>query len=243
MSVRVSYERARGCGRRKEGGLYLVAGQPSEPCSLLPVETAVCPCCGTGIKPARGWTWIDADPFLDAHYVARGGTVRSDDMVIRRGHGTEGHMLACPLARKLGRTGLIWVGEAFYKTPGEFMREANDMGISRRITAVPRDFVLGETWVLLAHRRAIPAGYKLKGQDEVYETLQALNEANPDADPEKVEDAFKPGIITAFMPTAIEYVTRPEDREDEEFLSSLEKRGITPVEVRPAHEPEEALPV
>ena len=35
------------------------------------------------------------------------------------------------------------------------MREASKMGVSRRITAVPRDFVVGETWVLLGHRKAI----------------------------------------------------------------------------------------
>ena len=57
----------------------------------------------------------------------------------------------------MGRVGLIWVGEKFYPTPQDFCAEAEKMGISRRIPAVPNDFVLGETWVWLAHRKAIEA--------------------------------------------------------------------------------------
>jgi hypothetical protein len=46
---------------------------------------------------------------------------------------------------------MIWIGEKFYKTPADFDREGAELGISRRIAAVPRGFKIGETWVLLAH--------------------------------------------------------------------------------------------
>jgi hypothetical protein len=239
MSVRVSHERARGCGFRKQGGTYMVAPRPSEPCSLLPVEMSVCPCCGAGIKPARGWTWIEPDPILDAHYAKVVGC--GEGLAVPRLHDGPEHSAVCPFTHKLGRVGLIWVGETFYKTPAEFMREAHDMGLSRRISQVPRDFKPGETWVLLGHRKAVPDGYKLKGEKEHFDTLAALREKHGDVDPKQVEDAFLPGVITAFRPT-LEYVCRDEDLGDEEFLESLRKRGIEPVKVVEVHD-EEALPV
>jgi hypothetical protein len=61
----------------------------------------------------------------------------------------------CSVAWGRERYGLIWVGEAFYGNPQRFLDEAATMGISRRIAAVPRGFVLGEDYVLLAHRLCI----------------------------------------------------------------------------------------
>ena len=61
MNIETRITAPRGCGLRKPGGLYLVAGAPNAPCGKLPLELTVCPCCGQGIKFARGWTWVDAD--------------------------------------------------------------------------------------------------------------------------------------------------------------------------------------
>jgi len=55
----------------------------------------------------------------------------------------------------IGRAGLLWIGERFYRTPADFDREAKVLGISRRIAAVPRGFKLGD-WILLAHRKVMP---------------------------------------------------------------------------------------
>jgi hypothetical protein len=222
MSIRVSREGARGCGYRKPGALYLVSGQLSEPCPLLPYETAVCPTCGEGIKPARGYTWIDVTKLMPAQV-----------------HGSTDHNSVCPFGRSYAdephrcgeRAGLIWVGEQHYKTPHSFMEEAARMGVSRRITAVPRDFVLGETWVLLGHRKAIEKACPECG-DEV------------GGDPEcpvceGVSFVHAPGVITAFKPTAIEYIVKGDETDEE--IEALEKRGITPVKVERVGEQEVLL--
>ncbi len=60
----IKNESKRGCGYRKQGGLYLMAGGPSAECGKLPLELTVCPCCGAGIKPARGWTWVNAEALF-----------------------------------------------------------------------------------------------------------------------------------------------------------------------------------
>lgn len=53
------------------------------------------------------------------------------------------------------------------------------MGLSRKVPALPRGFVLGETVVYLAHRKAVPA----PGMDDVY-----------------------PGVFAAFVPSRVDLV-------------------------------------
>ncbi len=192
--VKLSYEKPRGCGRRKPGGLYLVAPGDGEPCCKLPFLLTVCPTCHAGIKPARGWTWVDADALL-----ATAGPCTQKDQHFRN---------PCPASRPLGQVGLLWVGEKFYPTPDAFDAEALDMGISRRISALPKGFKLGETWVLLAHRKAVPSFL-----------------AEPDA------PLYSPGIFRIFKPQAIEYVVKGDETPEE--LEKLQERGITPVRVVP----------
>lgn len=242
MAVETRVEGARGCGFRKPGGLYLVSGELSEPCPLLPYETAVCPTCGEGIRPARGFTWVDGEKLI--------APVK---------HGTPEHNACCPLApepreitpnpegkgylvtgwpkviprkkdaewaqrqplSRIGRCGLIWIGEQFYPTPQSFMREAATMGVSRRITAVPRDFVVGETWVLLGHRKAAEKVCPDCGDE-------------PGGDPEcpvceGTTFVHVPGIITAFRPTAVEYVVKGDETDEE--IEAMEERGLTCVKV------------
>lgn len=219
-SIRVSVEGARGCGYRKPGGLYLVSEALAEPCPLLPIEMAVCPTCGEGIKPARGFTWVDPSKL-----------VPSVD------HGTELHVLGCPFGpdaraespHRMGtRAGLIWVGEAFYKTPDEFTREAAEMGVSRRIAAVPRGFKVGETWVLLGHRKAIEKACSECG-----------DEPGGDSDCPVCSGLgyqHRPGIISAFLPTAVEYIVKGTETEKE--LDEMEKRGLSLVKVERAPDPQ-----
>jgi hypothetical protein len=91
------------------------------------------------------------------------------------------------------------------------------MGISRRISAIPHDFKLGETWVAFAHRKAIQ-----KIEPKPLESL-------PDV---KAPDDFIqyiPGIFHIFRPTAIEYIVKDDDTPEK--LEGLEKRGITLVKV------------
>lgn len=223
MNVPVKIEGRRGCGYRKPGGLYLVSGVLSDPCPLLPIETKTCPTCGEGIKPARGYTWIDWDALLDPHP-----------------HGGELYNLLCPLSHQAeqlgmedGKAGLIWIGEQFYPTPQSFTAEAAQMGVSRRISALPRGFQIGTTWVLLGHRKAL---------------TQACSECGdePGGDPECPVcegSGFQhvPGIISAFRPTAVEYVVRGDEPVEE--LEAMTRRGITPVRVEQAADPQEQLAV
>lgn len=134
-----SVEGPRGCGYRKAGGMYLVQfdGQPF-PCGRFPIPLTCCPTCGAGIKPARGFTWIDPRPFIAANPCK----AALDDCAV------------CPMSvlHDLQRVGLIWIGEQFYPTADAFRQEAQDMGISRRISRVPKGFKVGKTWVMLAHR-------------------------------------------------------------------------------------------
>lgn len=145
-------EPRRGCGYRKIGGLYLVGPTSGAPCCKLPHELDVCPTCGAGIKQARGWTWIDAAAVF-AGDCRRPGAERLVPFDPAR---------LCPLdgAVALGRMGLLWIGARFYRTPAHFDLEAHSLGISRRISAVPRGFRVGQTWVALAHP-AVELGGKM----------------------------------------------------------------------------------
>lgn len=46
---------------------------------------------------------------------------------------------------------LLWVGWGSYSTIKSFAAEANKMGVSRRISKIPRDLVLGKSRIFLAH--------------------------------------------------------------------------------------------
>ena len=214
-NIRTSVEGARGCGFRKPGGLYLVSGQLSEPCTKLPIEMTVCPCCGGGVKQSRGWTWITPDPLLDPGP-----------------HGSERHEAVCPLGTAVDwsdgkRAGLIWIGHGFYKTPQEFTSEAAAMGVSRRIHNVPREFKLGETWVALGHSKTIPG-----------ECEHGAPVGHPCENCPNGESAGKwlPGVFTFFKPTAIEYVVKGTETDEE--LEALEERGFSLVKVVKAEQTE-----
>ena len=138
MEIETRYDQERGCGWREPGGLYLVCGALAEECGRLPLILAACPACGQGVKPSRGWTWVDPR-------VLAGGSPCH----------LPGRCRTCPLGGGVRRAGLLWVGGQFYATPGEFVAEAGRLGLSRRIAAIPRGFCVGETWVLLAHRQVV----------------------------------------------------------------------------------------
>ena len=190
MSITTVVEGKRGCGYRKPGGLYLRVDGRGWECGALPIPLDVCPCCGEGIKPSRGWTWIDMGKFAAKRECARTG-----------GCGP------CPLAdAMIGRAGLLWVGEQFYPTPEDWLKEASQMGISRRIKSVPHGFKVGETWVAMAHRKAIKIG----------------------------DDKYQAAIFHVFCPSRIEYVVKGTETDEE--IATLEKRGFTLVKVEHAGE-------
>lgn len=181
----MAIEARRGCGFRKVGGLYLVGERNSGHCGLLPLPLVVCPTCGGGIKQTRGWTWIDPtalfpEPSCDAD------------------------CSRCPIAAdRIGeRAGLLWIGASFYRTPEHFLVESNQLGVCRRIAALPRGFEVGTHWVFLAHPTACST-------------------------PEKKI----PGVFSVFRPRAVEQIVTETEAKDELAMAKLRKRGITPVAV------------
>jgi len=190
-TITTKIESARGCGYRKKGGLYLVTDGRGSPCGKLPIELTVCPCCGSGVKFSRGYTWVTGELLADSPCTLQefrdcGSCVFSNLSPIKR-------------------FGLLWVGEMFY-TPEQFTLEAMAKGISKRIATVPNGFVVGKTWILLAHIKAVK---KVVGMDP--------------------EPVFVPGIFYAFCPQRIEYIVT--GLETDEQLEAMEKRGITLINV------------
>ncbi len=252
--IPVKYEAKRGCGYRSKGGLYLITEGISKPCGRLPIPLTICPCCGGGIKVSRGYTWVAGDALKErakpcvgdrASILAEAlGAIGS---ILPRSDAQETASIVRPYAKacercpmsdrvKLGRCGLLWIGEKFYPTTRDWNAEAQKVGVSRRIKSVPHDFVLGETWIMVAHRKAI------SDNCEECQGTGAIPRNLPDPpSPEEPCEAckgkgqmFTPGVFHLFQPSAIEYVVRGDETEEE--LEAIRKRGITPVIVKKAQE-------
>ena len=213
--IKTMKEGKRGCGYRKTGGLYLMSYGDLFSCGRLPIPLVTCPTCGHGIKPARGWTWVDAHALMEVVKKPVISLVKMTEVVATYKPCDNPQCGSCPVQKMIigliKKAGLIWIGEKYYPTPLDYQKEVDQMGFSRRISCVPHGFEIGKTWVLLAHRKAIqnPLVY---GED-----------------PE-----WTPGIFSVFRPTHIELVVEEDITEEE--IEALEKRGITPVIVKHAEE-------
>ncbi len=140
--MKISVESARGCGFRSDGGMYLVSepGAVMKKCGKLPFPLGRCPTCAGGIKQSRGWTWINPAELFGKAIACILGVAK-------------GPCNFCEMAGEApDRGGLLWVGERYY-SPESFVEEMTTLGVSKRIAALPRDFVPGETWVYFAHPR------------------------------------------------------------------------------------------
>lgn len=212
-------EAKRGCGFRKVGGLYLVGTGLASPCDRLPFELPeVCPCCGAGIKQARGWTWVQGSKLLGGDHELEPVVTPCHDPQLGHHIGNRAETPLCPedtcaVCRPalLGeRCGLLWVGRQHY-TPGAFCKEALDLGVSKRIAQVPKGLEPGKTWCLLAHPDAVPPKGKLEfGQDA----------PKP-----------RPGIFYAFLVQAVEMIVTESQAQKAQEMEKLAKRGIRPVVV------------
>lgn len=203
--IRVKREKKRGCGWRKVGGKYLIGQTSAVGCGRIPIPLTTCPCCSHGFKPARGWTWVDGDRIVSA--VLEGSRCiaplsQCSLCVINR-------ILIADLENRdvMGMAGLIWVGQKFYPTVEDFNRESLEQGICRRLNSIPRDFVLGETYVLLAHQKAIANTPYIEGK---------LGETE-----------YTSGIFKVWRPTTIEVVV--DGTEPDEVIEGYLEKGLTPV--------------
>ena len=204
-AIRVSRESARGCGFRKKGGLYLVAQGEWRGCGKLPLPLHVCPVCSSGIKPSRGWTWIN-------------GTVLFADVKCKS---LASQCSACPLSGPVGRIGLLWIGGKFYNSPDAWTQEANERGVSRRIAAVPKDFKLGETWVALAHREGFqnPDGSMSPAVFQYFKPTAIEKVVEGDEPEEEIEALLKRGI----SPVKVERIGDKNGQEEPDDLFSEEE--------------------
>jgi len=187
-------EGKRGCGYRRSGkdgvGVYLMGMGAFQMCERLPFPLGVCPVCGHGIKFSRGWTWVepmklfapDAEPVCDPAMV---------------GHDHDRCMMCSPPD---GKHGLLWIGRKHY-TPASFTAEAREMGISRRLASVPRDFEFGQT-VYLAHVDAYIPNVAFGTEVEA-----------------------SPGIFTAFMPSHVDLVVDDLDEVPEKAMRIAKRIG------------------
>lgn len=192
-------EQKRGCGYRKEGGLYLICGGKAIGCDRLNYNLEVCPVCGAGIKFTRGFTWIDWFKYAGKHADESATICTCNDF--------------CPICNpdeNNSRYGLLWVGNKYY-TPESFIKEAETQGISKRIATVPKDLVLGKTWILFAHKKA--------GKKEVEDNSTLT----------KTKEIPCPAIFFVAKAKRVEKIISPDTVKDEEAVDKLRKRGITPV--------------
>jgi hypothetical protein len=217
MNIAIRNDSRRGCGVRRPGGLYLVSDGIPVACGRLPVPIVECPTCHGGIKLTRGWTWIDAGELVSK----RNCTAPAKQC------------MTCPTIT--GQHGLLTIGGSYYPTPDTWIEEAKRLGVSRRLPRasntrlpqLPKGFKLGETWVFVAHRKAIPADPPC-GKD--INALVGGCRRKPGHDGNcSLEREMVPAIFHAFKPTAAEYVVRGDETDEE--IAALEKRGITPVKV------------
>jgi len=177
-------EKQRGCGFRKEGGLYIRGSGLSVSCDRLPYILKYCPVCGSGIKFSRGYQMIDWGKYAGVHEECM-------------------DKFKCPVCKpeEDSKYAIMWVGDKYYNPDG-FIEEATKQGVCKRISAVPRDIVFGETWILLAHKKA----------------GLIINDEN-DFEP-------APAIFYAFRPTHVEKILSKKQARDEKLIERLRKQKV-----------------
>lgn len=206
MQVEVSYETARWCGYRspsKQGyGIYLIGTGELEPCERLPYPLESCPCCGGGVKPARGFTWINPVTMFDP-WTGEPKCCEVSGEVI---HGLDHDHALCALCNPIAvageAAGLVWIGEQHYKTARLFMEEAARMGISRKIGALPLGFEVGKHYVYLAHRKTMTR-----------------------TDPTTRIQEWVQGVFTAFKPMRVDIVIDDPDNVPEKAVALARRIG------------------
>lgn len=221
----MAIEQIRGCGYRKVNGLYLVGEGLGMACDRLPYELKVCSVCGSGVKFSRGFQWLDWARYAGDHSFM---------------NKEEKCSWQCPVCHPEGHPqpyGLLWCGEQFY-SPQSFIQEAIEMGVSKRIAAIPKNLKLGETCVLFAHKKAVmrpltpeemdAQGYKLPADVPEGQTYEGFKV--PEGQVFRVYAVSKelPGVFYAFRPQRLELLIWQSEATNEK-LTELEKKSITPI--------------
>ena len=232
----MAVEAKRGCGYRKEGGLYLVGSGLSAPCDRMPYRLDRCRTCGGGIKFTRGLQWLQPD-FFTPHESLVAPCLDESVCPICVNGGPDASRSASA-DDLFGPHLLLWIGRGHY-SPEAFLEEGRRLGVSRRIAALPKGLVLGETWVLLAHPDAVPPPKDeraswARGPDHCVDCGFTQPEHGADGElavcrkfnPPKPS----PGIFCAFVPHAVELILKQSDATPER-VEKERKRGVSVVAV------------
>jgi len=201
----MAVEQKRGCGYRKVGGLYLVGGNVGDPCDRLPMAIIPCPTCGEEPRFNRAMSKINPLRIFGLHEEQEACT----DMVPGNYD---------PICSPSDVAYLMWVGKEY--TPTTFMVEARQMGVSKRVHQIPKDFQLGIDWVWLAKLQLIPSEGKTLALDSN-------------------ERGYGAGIFSIFKPSAIEKIIT-ESQATAGEVETLKEQGIVAVVVPdddPDHNP------
>ncbi len=221
----MAVEQIRGCGFRKVGGMYLFGENISSPCDRMPFPLTTCPVCGQGIKVSRGFTGINPLKLFGNHDGSLVELINDQPITAI----CKDKFRPCFLCDPQDQPAYIMlVGEKYYKTPHDFMDEAQRMGISKRIPFIPKDLELGKTVIYLAHPKACEVKKPVALQQAM-----AIVEGSETNQPrlletEKVGKAL--GIFTAFIPQRIEKLVWESELTDEK-REGLTKRNITPIPI------------
>lgn len=212
------YEKERGCGWRHGGGLYIRSDGLFDSCGKLPLRLNCCPACGQGVKVTKGMSKINPFKLFGATSCPR-----------RPGSDCDCRLSIAQL-ETIGY--LIGVGKKFYKHPSHFIREALEMGVSKRIAQIPRDFEIGKTPVFLAHPEVfvdLVNEQAVEREIEEDDEQPALDLDDHSGTTGKRVVVHSPGVVAVVVPNRIEYVVRGDESEDQ--LERLEARGLSLVRV------------
>lgn len=264
----MAVEAKRGCGYRRVGGLYVVGGGLSAPCDRMPFPLERCRHCGGGIKFTRGPQWLLPDFFKPHTRIQECACTHGGNGMGNGSCSSCGHLHpigdSCSEYRKMyhsdsecrdespcpvcnvpapgadfGPHLLLWIGRGHY-TPEAYLKESRELGVSRRLSAMPKGLVLGETWVLLAHLDAVPpkspgacsrCGAPANQHGSEHDQLR-WSSPTPTRSVCGEFEAPKstPGIFCAFVPRAVELILKESDATPERREKEA-KRGVTVVAV------------
>jgi len=104
------------------------------------------------------------------------------------------------------------------------------MGICKAIKQIPKGLVLGQTWVLIAHPRAIiDRSHPEYKKAHEYWVSRGIDEGEKEPQPPSY-----PGVFYAFIPVRVEMLIY-QSQATPERIAELEVKGITPIIVPDEH--------
>ena len=193
----MAVEKKRGCGYRKVGGLYLCGSGIPTTCDRLPLPLEPCPTCAERPRFTRSIERIAPRHLWSVHQPPCSCPAGEN----------------CPACWPPATGWLMWVGEDY--TPESFIREALDMGVSKKIPALPIALKLRQDWIFLAYQKLIPK----KGKDMLL----------PFGGEESTRHGFQPGVFYVYRPQRLELIVTASQAQDVDKMRELKRKNIHPV--------------